>query len=272
MDKEERSWTFIAYVTAETVTGLIAIAVNGFVLLMMYKHRHLRREANYFIGSLALANVLVGIFNTPISIISETGHPNDPLGCLIFNSLLGCTSSVIFYSIVSIVVQNYVLIVFPMSKLSVQIVRGKVIKKIMIGSWTLSTLVGLAPVFGWKCDPDKFERCAYRQVIPLEYNVYLEFFGILLPVLSVIFLMHVHAFVVFRNQNKIMSKSRRDTLENADKRRANEIRLFKGLACIFIFTAIMHLPLSTLNAIDLLGRNEHKFMLDNSVPRPFVYF
>ncbi|KAJ9590125.1 hypothetical protein L9F63_016754, partial [Diploptera punctata] len=95
--------------------ALFAVIGNGLVILVFYRERRLRRRTNYYIVSLAIADLLVGLFGIPFAISASVGLPSNLYGCLFTVSLLVvlCTTSI--FCLVAVSVDRYWAILHPMA-------------------------------------------------------------------------------------------------------------------------------------------------------------
>jgi adenosine receptor A2a len=59
----------ILYVVMESIVATFAVIGNALVILMFCRERKLRRRTNYYIISLALVDLLVGLLGIPFAIL-----------------------------------------------------------------------------------------------------------------------------------------------------------------------------------------------------------
>jgi Co/Zn/Cd efflux system component len=59
----------IFYTVMECLVAIVAVIGNGLVIIVFYRERRLRRRTNYYIISLALADLLVGLIGVPFAIL-----------------------------------------------------------------------------------------------------------------------------------------------------------------------------------------------------------
>lgn len=59
----------ILYTVMESLVAIVAVIGNGLVIIVFYRERRLRRRTNYYIISLALADLLVGLIGVPFAIL-----------------------------------------------------------------------------------------------------------------------------------------------------------------------------------------------------------
>lgn len=155
--------------------------------------------------------------------------------------------------------------------------------------WTVAFIVGLTPMLGWNnlhnlqrrngsLGPDLIITCQFENVISMEYMVYFNFFGWVLPPLLLMLAIYAEIFYMIHKQlNKKVSTSHTDPNKYYDK----ELKLAKSLALVLFLFAVSWLPLHILNCITLFCPNCEKpmFLLyiaillthGNSAVNPIIY-
>lgn len=66
------SWTMelnVPYAIMEILVALFAVFGNGLVIVVFFRERRLRRRTNFYIVSLAVADLMFGLFGIPIAIL-----------------------------------------------------------------------------------------------------------------------------------------------------------------------------------------------------------
>ena len=105
---------------------------------------------------------------------------------------------------------------------------------------------------GWHTDPEGFQRCYFRRVIDNRYNVYLYFFGIIMPILLIITEFNIRIYMKYRSLNErrmTMFATQSTTL--VSRRYASQKLLLQNIAIISIVFAVCWVPLYVLLAINL---------------------
>lgn len=154
--------------------------------------------------------------------------------------------------------------------------------------WTVAIVVGLTPMLGWnnlerlKETTDAVNKsllitCQFETVISMEYMVYFNFFGWVLPPLVVMLLIYAEIFYMIHKQlNKKVTASQTDPSRYYGK----ELKLAKSLALVLFLFAVSWLPLHILNCITLFSPKFQKKILiyvaillshGNSAVNPVVY-
>ncbi|KAG5837770.1 hypothetical protein ANANG_G00216190 [Anguilla anguilla] len=158
----------------------------------------------------------------------------------------------------------------------------------VVACWTVAFVVGLTPMLGWNnlrrlqengsIGPDLVITCQFETVISMEYMVYFNFFGWVLPPLVLMVLIYAEIFYMIHGQlNKKVSASHTDPNKYYDK----ELKLAKSLALVLFLFALSWLPLHILNCITLFCPtcNKPMFLIyiaillthGNSAVNPVVY-
>lgn len=141
-----------------TVIMLVIVAGNVLVMVAVAVDRNLKGTQNWFIASLAVSDLLVGLFIMPLSLANELmGYwPFGDVLCQLWLStdVLLCTASIL--NLVLISLDRY----WSITK-AVSYVRGRTRRRavVMIAVvWLLSMVICLPPLVGWKRpQPKKFD-------------------------------------------------------------------------------------------------------------------
>ncbi|XP_019906999.2 adenosine receptor A1b isoform X2 [Esox lucius] len=155
--------------------------------------------------------------------------------------------------------------------------------------WTVAFIVGLTPMLGWNnlwrlqqngsLKDDLIITCQFENVISMDYMVYFNFFGWVLPPLLLMLLIYAEIFYMIHKQlnKKACTTSHADPNRYYDK----ELKLAKSLALVLFLFAVSWLPLHVINCITLFCPTCDKplFLLyiaillthGNSAVNPIVY-
>ncbi|XP_015277557.1 PREDICTED: adenosine receptor A2b [Gekko japonicus] len=250
------------YIAVELCIAVLSIAGNVLVCWAVAINSTLKNATNYFLVSLAVADIAVGLLAIPFAITISIGfHTN--FHCCLFLAcfVLVLTQSSIF-SLLAVAVDRYLAIKIPLRYKS--LVTGKRARALIAVLWLLSFSIGLLPLMGWNSwetarrnctDPaNETERgdcpvvCLFENVVTMSYMVYFNFFGcVLLPLLIMVGI-YIKIFMVAckqLRQMELMSKSR-TTLQK-------EVNAAKSLAIIVGLFGLCWLPLHILNCLTLFG-------------------
>lgn len=104
----------VLYTACECLVAVGAVIGNGLVLLAFKTERRLRRRTNYYIVSLAAADLLVGLLGIPFAIMASIGLPTHLHACLFTVSLLVMLCTISIFSLVAVSADRYWAIIYPM--------------------------------------------------------------------------------------------------------------------------------------------------------------
>ncbi|KAG9328690.1 hypothetical protein JZ751_011463 [Albula glossodonta] len=244
------------YIGMEVAIALSSVLGNVMVIWAVKINQSLRDTTFCFIVSLALADIAVGALVIPLAITISIGLLTHFYSCLLV---------------------AYKRVVTPRRAGAAVVV-----------CWTVAFLVGLTPMLGWNnletlqengsIGADLLITCQFETVISMEYMVYFNFFGWVLPPLLLMLIIYAEIFyMIHRQLNKKVSASNADPSKYYDK----ELKLAKSLALVLFLFALSWLPLHILNCITLFCPTCHKPMFliyiaillthANSAVNPVVY-
>ncbi len=155
--------------------------------------------------------------------------------------------------------------------------------------WTVAFIVGLTPMLGWNnlhnlqhnnngsIGSDLIITCQFENVISMEYMVYFNFFGWVLPPLLFMLIIYSEIFYMIHKQLNKKVSSHSEPNRYYDK----ELKLAKSLALVLFLFAVSWLPLHIMNCITLFCPKCEKPMFliyiaillthGNSAVNPIVY-
>lgn len=104
----------VPYATCEILVAVSAVFGNGLVIIVFARERRLRRRTNYYIISLATADLLVGLFAVPFAILASIGLPTNFHACLFTVSVLVVLCTISIFCLVAVSVDRYWAILHPL--------------------------------------------------------------------------------------------------------------------------------------------------------------
>ncbi|XP_029372026.1 adenosine A2a receptor b isoform X2 [Echeneis naucrates] len=289
----------LVYVCLELMIACLAVAGNLLVCWAVYLNSNLQSITNFFVVSLAVADIAVGLLAIPFAITISTGFCANFYGCLFIACFVLVLTQSSIFSLLAIAVDRYIAIKNPLRYNS--IVTGLRAKCIIALCWVFSVGIGLTPMLGWNTGgmptanssscPEGMTECLFEGVVTLDYMVYFNFFGCVLVPLVVMLVIYANIFMAARHQLRLMglkvahapipgemttsSSSSRSTLQR-------EVHAAKSLAIIVGLFAVCWLPLHIINCFNHLCHNcnrPHIWVMNiaiilshaNSVVNPFIY-
>uniref|UniRef100_A0A8C5I566 Adenosine receptor A1 n=1 Tax=Gouania willdenowi TaxID=441366 RepID=A0A8C5I566_GOUWI len=277
-----RSFGSSLYIGMEVVIAVSSVIGNVMVVWAVRINRSLRDTTFCFIVSLALADIAVGALVIPLAITISIGLQTHFYSCLLVAcSVLVLTQSSIL-ALLAIAIDRYLRVKIPMSYK--RVVTPRRAGSAVLLCWLVSFIVGLTPMFGWNnlqrlhdngslITDDLLVTCEFETVISMDYMVYFNFFGWVLPPLLLMLAIYMEIFYMIHKQLNKKVK----TLRYFGK----ELKLAKSLAFVLFLFAVSWLPLHILNCITLFCPNCNKPMFliyiaiilthGNSAVNPIVY-
>ncbi|XP_034565760.1 adenosine receptor A2a-like [Notolabrus celidotus] len=291
----------LVYIILELVIALLAVTGNVLVCCAVFLNSNLQSITNFFVVSLAVADIAVGLLAIPFAITISTGFCANFFGCLFIACFVLILTQSSIFSLLAIAVDRYIAIKNPLRYSG--LVTGQRAKGIIALCWFFSVGIGLTPMLGWnrgsnataatnsKICPEGLTVCLFEEVVTMDYMIYFNFFGCVLMPLMIMLVIYAHIFMAARRQLRLMglkvanvptpggvtstSGTSRSTLQK-------EVHAAKSLAIIVGLFALCWLPLHIINCFNHLcegcGRS-HVWVMNiaiilshaNSVINPLIY-
>nr|XP_046192357.1 adenosine receptor A1-like [Oncorhynchus gorbuscha] len=283
------------YMVMEVIIAVTSVIGNVMVIWAVRINRSMRDTTFCFIVSLALADIAVGALVIPLAITINIGFEMHFYSCLLVTCIVLVLTQSSILALLAIAIDRYLRVKIPMSYKHV-VTRRRAGTAVVV-CWMVAIVVGLTPMLGWnnqiKSNQIKFiyialrtsadiskpiVMCKFEKVISMDYMVYFNFFGWVLPPLVLMLLIYAEIFYKIHHQlNKKVTESHVDRSHYYSK----ELKLAKSLALVLFLFAISWLPLNILNCITLFSPNGDKPTLliyiaillthGNSAVNPIVY-
>lgn len=250
--------TDIFYIVLELLIAGFSVLGNVLVCWAVGLNSNLQSITNFFVVSLAVADIAVGVLAIPFSIVISIGFCTNFYGCLfIVCFVLVLTQSSIF-SLLAIAIDRYIAIKLPLRYNS--LVTGERARGIIALCWVLSIIIGLTPMMGWnnlleinkiKCNSSLLNtsnlvKCEFEKVMRMDYMVYFNFFVCVLIPLLLMLAIYLCIFMVARRQLKVM-EGKVFHGEKSNSTLQKEVQAAKSLAIIVGLFAACWLPLHIIN-------------------------
>uniref|UniRef100_A0A182QSG8 G-protein coupled receptors family 1 profile domain-containing protein n=1 Tax=Anopheles farauti TaxID=69004 RepID=A0A182QSG8_9DIPT len=198
----------VPYALLEATVALMAIFGNTLVIAAFKSERRLRRRTNFYIVSLASADLLVGTLGIPFAVLASIGLPKNLHACLFTISLLVVLCTISIFCLVAVSIDRYWAILHPLAYS--RNMRTKTTLYIISMCWLAGSIIGFLPLFGWHEDPTE-DACLFVKVMNYDYLVFLYLVTIIIPaVLLLAFYIHIYRVIV-RQRKQILSVSAIDT-------------------------------------------------------------
>ena len=159
--------TDIYVVVSLSILSVFIVVSNFCVCLLVYLKKALRTNTNWLMVSLAVSDILTGGVLLPVYLIKPTSVVTSYLICIILLSGVA--------NLFAVTYDRYIAIMKPLEYPSR---APKILKRALILSWLLPAIYSLLPLF-WDTNP--------ALKIHKAYMVCLQFFGIVVPYIFIIF-------------------------------------------------------------------------------------
>ncbi|XP_067866972.1 adenosine receptor A2b isoform X1 [Heterodontus francisci] len=291
------------YIALELLMAVLAILGNVLVCWAVATNNNLKTATNYFLVSLAVADIAVGAFAIPFAITISVGLLTCFHGCLFLACFVLVLTQSSIFSLLAVAIDRYLTVSIHLRYKG--LITGRRARLIIAVFWILSFVIGLTPFFGWNRrneveaeyhnitgwvphpgnDSGLWNcsvKCLFLNVVNMEYMVYFNFLGCVLIPLLIMLGIYIKIFTVARKQlqkielNSVNSDTSRKYLQN-------QVRVAKSLSIIVGFFAFCWLPLHILNCINHFHPQYFKTMDShimnaaiilshaNSVGNPIIY-
>uniref|UniRef100_A0A8C6V0L8 Adenosine receptor A2 n=1 Tax=Neogobius melanostomus TaxID=47308 RepID=A0A8C6V0L8_9GOBI len=263
----------IFYIVVELLIAVFSVLGNVLVCWAVGLNSNLQTITNFFVVSLAVADIAVGVLAIPFAIAISTGFCSNFYGCLFIACFVLVLTQSSIFSLLAIAIDRYIF------------GDGKARPGIIAICWLLSIIIGLTPMVGWHKPDDRkptsppptrpcpagYMNCLFESVVDMSYMVYFNFFGCVLVPLLLMLGIYLCIFMAARHQ-EVPS-----TLQK-------EVQAAKSLAIIVGLFAVCWLPLHIINCFTLFCPStkcerpplwvlNFAILLShgNSVINPFIY-
>lgn len=103
----------VVYISIETAIALVSVLGNVLVVLVVYVNRALRNTTFFFIVSLAVADIAVGLLVIPLAIVISLGLKTQFYTCLFLSCLLLIFTQSSILSLLAIAIDRYLRVKIP---------------------------------------------------------------------------------------------------------------------------------------------------------------
>ncbi|NWU42987.1 AA3R protein, partial [Hylia prasina] len=238
------------YIGTECLVALFATLGNVLVMWVVRLNAALRNTTLYFIASLALADVAVGLLVMPLAIVVSLGIAVPAYSCLFMCCLMVVFTNASILSLLAIAIDRYLRVKLP-TRYKIITTERRVWWALGL-CWSLSLLGGLVPMFGWnKAGPrsSSFLRCRFISVMRMDYMVYFGFFTWTLVPLLTMCALYTEIFYIIHTK---LSQGR-----GAGAFYGQEFKTAKSLALVLFLFAISWLPLCIINCVSYFCPESH---------------
>ncbi|XP_032076433.1 probable G-protein coupled receptor 19 [Thamnophis elegans] len=215
------------------VLWLFSVFGNSLVCLVIYRSRRTQSTTNYFVVSMACADLLISVGCTPLILfqLASDGWTLGSMMCKTMRYFQYLTPGVQIYVLLSICIDRFYTIVYP---LSFKVTREKA-KKMIAASWIFSAAL-MCPVFIFG-GLDKDHHCRFFPPYSWDgavYSIIQVLVAFLIPSVLIVFFYQK----VIKHIWKIGSEGRavRRTMNVVPRTKVKAIKMFLTLNALFLLS------------------------------------
>lgn len=219
-------WEALLTIVTLTLCILLTVIGNVLVILSVFTYKPLRIVQNFFIVSLAVADLTVATLVMPLnvaySVLGRWTFGNHLCKMWLTSDVLCCTASIL--NLCAIALDRFWAITDP-----INYAQKRTVKRVLLmiaGVWILSLVISSPPLIGWNDWPDEITDCKLTE--RKGYVVYSSLGSFYIP-LFIMTVVYVEIFVATKRRlreraqaSKISEISKNQTTVN--KNRANQDR------------------------------------------------
>ena len=160
-------WT-IVYVTIEALLFVVICSGNALVIVAVRQYPRLRSVTNYFLLSLAVADLLVGLV-MPIHIVFYMlpSLLDNMYLCLVRYATLMMSCNASLLSLLLVASDRYIAVLHPLHYH--ELAQPKVTRGLIAVTWMFAVICGILPFSGWNNWERHHHQCKFEQVLPSGY-------------------------------------------------------------------------------------------------------
>ncbi|NXG23948.1 AA3R protein, partial [Grallaria varia] len=232
------------YIGTECLVALFATLGNILVIWVVTLSSTFHNMTLYFIVSLALADIAVGVLVVPLAIVVSLGITVHFYTCLFLCCLMVVFTNASILSLLAIAIDRYLRVKLPTRYK--RITSERRVWWALGLCWSVSLLGGLIPMLGWhKSRHSDFLRCQFMSVMRMDYMVYFGFFTCTLFPLLIMCALYAEIFHIIRTK----LGHGRTSMRGAGGFYGQEFKAAKSLALVLFLFAISWLPLCIINCV-----------------------
>ncbi|CAO1422937.1 unnamed protein product [Diamesa serratosioi] len=200
-------WEAIGTAIILTLIIILTIVGNILVILSVFTYKPLRIVQNFFIVSLAVADLTVAIlvlpFNVAYSILGRWEFGIHICKMWLTSDVLCCTASIL--NLCAIALDRYWAITDPINYAQKRTVERVLI--LIFGVWVLSLLISSPPLIGWNDWPDNFSSDTPCQLTANRgYVIYSSLGSFFIP-LIIMTIVYIEIYIATRRRLRERAKA-----------------------------------------------------------------
>ena len=270
----------ILWITLNIIVATFSVTTNLLVFISIYRKGQFENPTNIFIGHLAIADILVGLFMVPSIVQRILKTELAFFECLSMFSLTLMAGNTSIIMLLCVTGERFIAIRFPfhyhtmVDSTNTYYFLGIV--------WTVCLSFGFVPYY-WNCGKDNYDKCEFLNVITMNYLFYFNFLIVNgVPVITIACIYTYISIVIRRLKKKDLEMRKGLNLETEQKPTKLKNR---SPFILMLIISLLIIPINILNLLHTYGLFDQtkegvcKHMTEfaiilkncNSIVNPFIY-
>ena len=247
----------ISKVCAYCLTLLLSFVGNIFIIIIVFKHRDLRKTANYFIVNMAVSDLIFALVVFPFQITRLVTDPSDwpvrgilgSIFCKLFHFANSVSIQVSAQSLVWIAIDRFVAVVFP---IRIGLISAKIRTIAIASSWIFAGLLNSPTLIIWELiQHGDYASCSAVGSVFTSHEansvyVWLQLTFFLFSPLFITIVLYTATAIVLKRQNKALEDSAPNVQRLSLKKRRRAIQMLVVIVALFYVCII---PQSSLHFV-----------------------
>ncbi|XP_074527424.1 adenosine receptor A1-like [Halichoeres trimaculatus] len=242
----------LAGVVVEVFIAVCCCFGNMFVIVALWMSKSFRQPTFCLIGSLAVADFMVGCVTIPVALLVDGRVKTSFYGCLFLSCLDILFTVVSTLSLVAIAVDRFLRVYIPLRyKTSVTHRHTRVV---VAACWLVAVPLTFAPMLGWHNpkpppSPDNSPFvCHFIGVVPVPYLFYC--YCIFCTVIPLLIMIILYGYIFYATRRNLREKPGNCTQRQSQNDQKKEKELAGSLSLVLALYALSWLPLQIMNFVD----------------------
>ncbi|XP_030586108.1 adenosine receptor A3-like [Archocentrus centrarchus] len=241
----------VIYTLVEVLIALSCCLGNMLVILALWTTKIIQQPTFCLIGSLALADFLVGCVAIPLAVVVDGRVKTSFNTCLFISCVVILFTLVSVLSLLAIALDRFLRVYIPLRYKRI-VTQGHSCF-VVAACWLIAIPLSFTPMLGWynhetlSNSVNSTIICRFIAVIPMSYLVYFSFFLLNLTPLLVMTALYSYVFGTIRGN--LREKPGSGAQKQSQKYLRKEQKLAGSLALVLALFALSWLPLHIMNCI-----------------------
>ncbi|XP_078353571.1 G-protein coupled receptor 83-like [Oculina patagonica] len=222
---------------------------NTFIIIIVYKHRDLRKTIHYFIVNMAVSDLVLSMMIIPVQITdlvtdSWHWHVSGILGsffCKFIHFAGPVTLRISAQSLMWIAIDRFVAVIFPIKR---GLISTKFLRRVLVSTWIFAGLFNFPSLItGGLVKRGKNSYCESVNIKPIfpsqeAFNAYLVLQRTLFTTLVLLTVLYTAIAIALKKQNKALADTAPIAQRHSLKKRRKAIQMAVVIVVLFYICII----------------------------------